>query len=317
MHLVCLGVVKRMVELNFKVGENRERQTKRKLTPPNLFNELIKSIQVCREFSRRCRNLDFGVMKASEFRNLVLFFFPIILDCIEDDFEEDKRVWLHLVYMVRACVLPNNEFSNIDKATVESACEKFYISYELLYGQINCTYSIHVISHLLLIRGEQPLTERSAFKFESFFSEMKQLYHPGTVSSMKQILQNCYMKRMLENHKCEKEIFYCPKKKNCIQNPGKENNSLIYTYNDQNNVCIYSIIKIIDQNTFQCNRNGKFKATFPLAPEYDWSKVGVYKVGPMSEESCMIQKKNISGKVLKVNGYFITCPINVLVEQLK
>ena len=75
MHFVCLGVGKRMIELNFKVGENRERQTKRKLSAPNLFNELIKSIQVCREFSRWCRNLDFGVMKASEFCNIILFFY--------------------------------------------------------------------------------------------------------------------------------------------------------------------------------------------------------------------------------------------------
>ena len=74
MHLVCLGNVKRMVELTFKVGENRERVTKRKLSPPALYNIKIKDIQLTREFSRRCRNLDFGVMKSSEFRNILLFF---------------------------------------------------------------------------------------------------------------------------------------------------------------------------------------------------------------------------------------------------
>ena len=314
MHLVCLGVGKRMIELNFKVGENRERQTQRKLSSPNLFNELIKSIQVCREFSRRCRNLDFGVMKASEFRNIILFFFIIVLDCIEDEFEDDKRVWLHLVFMVRACVLPNNEFCKIDKVLVESACKKFYTLYEQLYGQVNCVYSIHVVSHLLHIRGDQPLTYKSAFKFESFFAEMKHLYHPGTVSSLKQILQNCCMKRMLEYHHCQKEIFYCPKKKN-NRNPGKENNSVIYTAKEQNPLCIYSIIEIIDENSFLCNKHGKFRATFPLTPEYNWADVGVFKIGPMSEESCVVQKKDISGKVLSINGYFITCPINVLLEQ--
>ena len=75
MHIVCLGIVKRMVELCFKVGETRTRNTKRPLSDPKLFNELIKAIQVVREFSRRCRNLDFGVMKAAEFRNLLIFFF--------------------------------------------------------------------------------------------------------------------------------------------------------------------------------------------------------------------------------------------------
>lgn len=74
MHLVCLEIVRRMIELTFKVGENRTRNTKRPLSDPKLFNDLISSIQLTREFSRRCRNLDFAVMKASEFRNLLLFF---------------------------------------------------------------------------------------------------------------------------------------------------------------------------------------------------------------------------------------------------
>ena len=77
MHVVCLGVGKRLVSLTFTVGENRERVTKRKLTNPKVFNDLIKDIQVVREFGRRCRNLDFGVMKAAEFRNIILFFFQL------------------------------------------------------------------------------------------------------------------------------------------------------------------------------------------------------------------------------------------------
>lgn len=83
MHLVCLGVVKRLVELTFKVGENRERVTKRKLSPPADFNLLIKDIQLAREFSRRCRNLDFSVMKASEFRNILIFFFQLSLPVLK------------------------------------------------------------------------------------------------------------------------------------------------------------------------------------------------------------------------------------------
>ena len=311
MHIVCLGVVKRMVKLNFKVGENRPRKTKRKLSSPQLFNEKIKLVQLTREFSRRCRNLDFGVMKASEFRNLLLFFFTIVLDCIEDEFEDDKRIWLHLVYMIRACVLPNEEFRKINQVLINNACKNFYELYEELYGQINCTYSIHSVgSHLPLIRGNMPLTHKSAFKFESFFSELRNLFHPGTVSPLKQIIQNCYMKRILEYHICEKTIHYSPEK----QTPTKENNSLVYTYNDDN-ICMYKIMERIDENSFNCKRQGKFTANFPLTPEYTWSDVGVFKIGPLSEESHVINVNSIKGKVLKVNGYLITCPANVLIEQ--
>ena len=71
MHCGCLGVVKRMVELTYAVGENRTRNTKRKLSLVTIYNKLIVSVQSPREFNRRYRNLDFGVMKAQEFRNLI------------------------------------------------------------------------------------------------------------------------------------------------------------------------------------------------------------------------------------------------------
>ena len=88
MHSVCLGLGKRMIVLTFKVGENRERITKRKLSPPKSYNDKIRSVQLPRETSRRCRILDVGVMKAAEYRNVILFFFPIVLDCIEDTYPE-------------------------------------------------------------------------------------------------------------------------------------------------------------------------------------------------------------------------------------
>ena len=246
MHLLCLGVVKRLVVLCFKVGENRERITKRKLSNPTLFNEQIQSIQVARECSRRCRNLDVGVMKASEYRNILLFFFPIVINCIEETAEEERELWLHLVFMIRSCVLPNNEFRNINSALIESACKNFYNLFEKLYGPTNCSYSIHVVpSHLLQIRGQMPLTYKSAFKFESFYGEMRHLFKPGTVSPLKQILQNCYAKRILEHHVCEKTLYLAPQKKQkegVKLNPGKENNHLVYVYNE-NKYEMYSIKK--------------------------------------------------------------------------
>ena len=315
MHLVCLGVVKRLTELTYKVGENRERVTKRKLSDPKVFNDLIRFIQLAREFSRRCRNMDFGVMKASEFRNLILFFFPIVLEGIEDEFEDEKKVWLHLVYMVRACVIPNNEFENVNKDLVQCACKIFYTLFEKCFGQKNCSYSIHVApSHLLQIRGDMPLTFRSAFKFESFFFEMRQLFHPGTVSPLKQILQNCFVKRLLENHHCEKTTYFCaekPENKN-----SKENNHLVYIYNPVNHsTTMYSIVEIINDNEFRCNIQGKFRYETPIAPEYTWSTVGIYRIGPISNQIHVIKRSDISGKVLKVQGLLITCPLNVLHEQ--
>ena len=318
LHGLCIGVVKRLVILCFKVGENRERITTRKLSNPDLYNEKMESIQVARECSRRCRNLDVGVMKASEYRNILIFFFPIVLNCIEETAEEEREMWLHLVFMIRSCVIPNNEFVNINPKLIETACEKFYTLFEKLYGPTNCSYSVHMVpSHLLQIRGNMPLPYRSAFKFESFYGEMRNMFKPGTVSPLKQILKNCYVKRKLEHHQCQKPLFLAPIKKpkeGVKFNPGKENNHLVYVY-DEKKYEMYSIDKQIDSNTFECNIQGKFTAKFPSSPEYKWSDVGCFKVGPLSEETVIIKRSQICGKVMIVDGYLITCPTNVLHEQ--
>lgn len=90
---------------------------------------------------------------------------------------------------------------------------------------------------------------------------------------------------------------------------------MIYNLNDNNEYQFFNIIKKIDDNNFICNPQGKFPHKCPLTKDLDWSKVGVFKVGPYSDEEIVMNRKNIKGKVLKVNAFFLTCPNNVLREQ--
>ena len=83
MHTFCLGVVKRLIEVTFSVGENRERVTKRKLSSPTEFNVYMLTTKVIREFPRRARKLDFSVMKALEMRNIAMFFFHMSFSALK------------------------------------------------------------------------------------------------------------------------------------------------------------------------------------------------------------------------------------------
>ena len=322
MHSTCLGLGKRVVELTFRVGEHRERVTKRKLSDPQMFNILISSVQVVREFGRRCRNLDFSVYKAQEFRNIIIFFFPIVIKCIEPEYTEEIKLWYYFAFMIRACVIPNSEFRTLPDQLITNATDNFYRLFQKLYGKKNCSYSVHVVvSHLLLIRGTQPLTFRSAFKFESFYGEMRNMYVSGTMSTTKQILKNCYMKRAVEYHTCEKTIFYDRKKKPVDGkpfHPGLEDNSLIYTTDENNNHTFYVIVDFIedDNDSFICIKQGKFQFKTGLCPNIPWNQVGVYKLGPtLNEEQFIINRADVCGKVLKVDKLLITCPLNVLHEK--
>ena len=313
MHLMCLGVVKRMVELTFNVGDNRPRITNRKRSSPIMYNIRIRCILVPREFSRRCRNLDFAVFKAQEYRNIILFFFEIVVECIELEFVKERKLWLNIAYVIRACILPNEEFEKVQLNTIFKACELIYNLYEELFGERNCSYSIHVtFSHILKVRGNVPLTDRSAFMFESFFGEMKHLFQPGTNAPLKQILKNSLMKRLIEFHTCEKTIYYSVKKK---EDPEKnmENNHLIYTFeNDKHQ--FHNIVEV-HEDFFICTKQGKFNYTNTLTTNYNWGNVGVYKLGPCGTETYVIERKNVSGKALIVTNLIITCPINILNEK--
>ena len=188
------------------------------------------------------------------------------------------------------------------------ACELFYNLFEEVYGQNNCSYSVHVVgSHILKVRGHLPLTERSAFMFESYFSEMKNLFQPGTPSSLKQILKNSIMKRSVEYHTCQKSIFYGPEKNNA------ENNHLIYTFSE-NEYQFYKIINI-DGDIFTCNIQGKFPFKSDLNPTFNWNNVGVFKLGPISNALKCINVHEVRGKVILVDNLLVTCPINVLIEK--
>ena len=311
MHSGCIGVVKRLVELTFNVGDNRKRKVTRKLSDVSLYNRLISAIKVVREFSRKNRNLDFGVMKAQEFRNLILFYFNLVLECIPDTFPKEQKLWLQLAYFMRACVLPNKEFNEIPEMLITNTATSFYKNFETIYGPKQCSYSVHVIaSHIQQIRGDVPLPEMSAFKFENFYSELRNLFQPGTTSPSKQILQNCFMKRQLEFHCCEKSIFYD------VEKNGKENNSLVYFVDDDNEYQFFKIIKVNPDGTLTCNPQGRHLfETEKLAKELKWEKVGVFRVGPHSTEEVILTRDILHGKVLKVNDLFITCPNEVLREQ--
>ena len=307
MHGVCLGLVKRCVELTFSVGESRPRITKRKLSPPSLFNKLIADVQVPWESNRRIRDLDFSVYKAQEFRNLVLFMFPVILECIEPG-QKERHMWLNLAYSIRSCVIPSEEFKQFPLNVIDKCTTSFYSIYQQLFGVQNCPYTVHVvISHLVEMRFHGPLTATSAFLFESFYSEMRTSFVPGTQSTLKQILSNVLLKRIIVDHKCQNDIYISAK------NPPRECNNLIYTFH-QNVYTIY-LVKSVNNNLLTCQIQDTLTCSFPETPTLNWGIVGVFKKGELLPDEVVIERQQVKGKVLNVKNYLLTCPINILREK--
>lgn len=310
MHTVCLGVVKRTIQLTFSVGETRPRLTKRKLSSPAMFDKLMSNTKVPREIPRRVRKLDFGVMKASEFRNIVLFFFPHVIQCIPEPEAKERKLWLSLVYMVRSCVLPSEEFRLIELSNIDYSCELFYKLYEKLFGVNNCSYNTHMVgSHMLEMRVHGPLPETSTFVFESFYGEVRNAFVPGTQSPLKQIFQKILLKRSLSYHSCEKPIFFSN------HDTPLQCDTLIYTFRHQTHF-LYKVMEEEDDYLI-CNEIVTIPCKFDELPQKlnNWSQLGVYKSKEVLINPCIIYKCNVRGKVLEVGSYLITCPNSILREN--
>ena len=211
--------------------------------------------------------------------------------------------------MIRMCILPNNEYEAQDSSILIYCETQFYKLYEQLFHARNCSYNTHVVSsHLSKIRFHGPLTLTSAFGFESFYGEMRQAFTPGTQSPLKQIMQKILLKRLISSHCCEFKIYYSPK------DTALECNSYVYTFCDKE-YSIFKIVSIENDTTFHCLKVGKYEASFPETPTLNWSKVGVFKAGGVSDEFVTIERDNVAGKVIRVLNHFITCPLNVLQEK--
>ena len=147
---------------------------------------------------------------------------------------------------------------------------------------------------------------------------MRNSFHPGTSSPLKQIFQNVLMRRILDYHNCFNTIYY---KEDKLPKPGKkfnrpkECNSLFYIFENSTH-SMYKIVSI-EGNMLTCIKQGRYKTTFPCLENtpIDFSYVGVYKIGPLGSNTFIFHKSQVHGKVIRVGPYLITCPINVLREK--
>ena len=232
------------------------------------------------------------------------------MDCIDEEYVKERRVWLLLAFMLRACVIPQAEFQQVDLADIDYCRRHFYNLYEQVYGQTNCTYNTHMVgAHMLDMRVHGPLTLTSAFGFESFYGELRNYFVPGTVSPLKQIFRKILLKCALSKHACSASIYVTN------HNTALECNNLIYTYVHKT----YNFYKVIDlqdeDDILNCVKIYTSEVFFEETPTLKWDVEGVFQEESLETAVINIDQKFVAGKVFQVDKFLITCPINVLDEK--
>jgi len=144
MHLVCLGVVKKMILLWIK-GPLRVRlngKAKNKISHLLLLNRSCTP----KEFVRKPRSItDVKHWKAVEFRNFLLYTGPVVLRYILKNDIYNNFLTLHVAMTIVSCSnLCQGYFLNF----AEALFNNFVTSFQVLYGTEYLSHNVHNLLHL-------------------------------------------------------------------------------------------------------------------------------------------------------------------------
>ena len=187
MHLVCLGVMKRLLLIWLKGPlDRRIGVSMRSLISDYL---VIARSNICKEFARKTRSLDeIARWKATEFRTFLLYVGPVILKIVKIDKPLYDNFML-LTVAIRILASPSLYASHW--AHANTLLVSFVNHYSQLYGSDMVTYNVHGLTHLAHdARLLGPLDSFSSFPFENYLGKLKNLVRqPRCV--LQQVVQRC------------------------------------------------------------------------------------------------------------------------------
>ena len=312
MHSVALGVVKMLVTLTFKLQAGQQRSSASDLTrvPLRGVNELLLQTRVPKEFSRKVRELDTAVWKAEEYRNLILFLWPAIIENLPLERNRDKKLWLLLVFCIRSYVLPAREFRLVNSSLLEKAQTTIVDLIGRIHGHGNATYNVHQLTHLALIRQKGPLCKTSAFPFEDMFSFIRNGFFPGSPNPVLQIFQHIFHRRRV-GHTCRRKIAIS------ARGTRRVDDSLFYTFKE-NEYAFYQLQDDEEDIDFFVG-GGNVKARQILAYEEEdplvpLNSVGVFISDAIDQDTTDVPVSDIAGKAILVGNYIMSVPNGTLRE---
>lgn len=301
MHVVCLGVMKKLLELWISV-----RQKKFSLTSAQIdkLSGRILSIKevIPSEFSRKPRNFDeLARWKATEFRQFLLYTGPYILKGIVDE-----RRYIHFLKLVVALrILLDEDDCRVNNVLASELLACFVRDTLHLYGDEYLTHNFHCLTHLHADSYKFGSLENiSSFKYENFLQVIKRMVRKGNHTGTQ-----------IYNRTVEKSVFMAKKKNTeypkirkmqcgSIGRVSYEDmslskfapNNFVLTYNDH----VLQIINIYEENArlhFQGKRLLDLQSLFKNPIDSELLHIHIWN-GALSEEYTTIVKENIAHKCI-------------------
>ncbi|KAG1713953.1 hypothetical protein GQR58_002021 [Nymphon striatum] len=171
MHLVCLGVVRRLLNIWLK-GKLKTRLTNRLVDQLSTALVQLRS-HIPSEFARKPRSVrEVDRWKATEFRQFLLYTGPVVLSSIVD--EPVYQNFMLLSAGISILICPSLSVIYADYAM--SLLKDFVMHYGQIYGKDLIVYNVHGIIHLAEdVKRHGHLDKYSSFPYENHLQKLKKM----------------------------------------------------------------------------------------------------------------------------------------------
>ncbi|XP_029174949.1 uncharacterized protein LOC114943483 [Nylanderia fulva] len=172
MHLICIGVVKKLIKLWICGPLNARYLSSQRIQNISKFLLDIRHF-IPKEFARRPREIeDFAQWKATELRQFLLYTGPVVL---QKELKPDVfSNFLTLHVAVRILCQNNSTAEYIEYAS--KLLRYFVECFIKIYGPEFVSHNIHGLLHITdCVKQFGPLDTFSAFPFENFMKELKSI----------------------------------------------------------------------------------------------------------------------------------------------
>ncbi|KAL3218934.1 hypothetical protein MRX96_050586 [Rhipicephalus microplus] len=169
MHLVCLGVMRRLLRNWICQGHSNRLSRAHRCQLNESLREASKAFPM--HFQRKPRGTEeLDRWKATEFRTFLLYVGPIVLKPVLSVSQYKHFLMFHVAIRILASPKHYLEYNDFAKEVLRYFVQEF----GELYGKKQLVYNVHTVVHLAdQCREHGPLDQFSAFPFESYLGKMK------------------------------------------------------------------------------------------------------------------------------------------------
>lgn len=309
MHLVCLGVMKRLLSLWLKGPKNIRLRINQQEIVSKMLSD-TRSFIPC-EFARLPRSLEHhGKWKATEFRLFLLYLGPVFLkNVLSNDY------YTHfLTFSIAIRILCHSKLCSSMNDYAHNLLLYFVSNFSELYGVENMTYNVHNLIHLSNeVKMFGCLDKFSCFPFENYLKTLRQKIKQSP-KPLEQLIHRLEEENAISVNKVVKKLYPIVHYKNLyhiskleyeefIISPKKPNNCVI---SDNRIILIDKLVlkngndTIYENDVYLCGKKIIDIQSLFVEP-CDSQNLGIFIMGNSSaSEPITITAKEVQTKCLKL-----------------